>query len=57
MGVHTYRKKDGFWETGFAMDDHWVALRKFKYEESAAAFANYLNGGDGRIFPLPIGQG
>jgi len=57
--MHTYQKEEGRWTVGYylGVNHNWVTLRVFTYEESAAAFANYLNGGDGRIFLLPIGQG
>jgi hypothetical protein len=55
--MHTYRKAKGepLWTVGYFTRcdsgyDVWTALRDFSQEENAAAFAHYLNGGNGDHF-------
>lgn len=56
--MHTYRReKNGdttLWVVGYytpvgVEPSEWVALRDFNNLNEAAAFVNYLNGGDGDV--------
>lgn len=52
--MHTYKQENAEWTVGYhaprsdADGTHykWVAIRRFASEESAAAYASYLNGGE-----------
>lgn len=59
--MHTMKRiKDGkkvYWSVGFfePTDDggeSWYPLREFNKERPAAAYVNYLNGGNGIEYPL-----
>ena len=46
------------WEVGYFEptddgDESWHPLRRFRFEEHAARYVNYLNGGDGENFVEP----
>jgi hypothetical protein len=51
--MHTYRKIEnelwvvGYWIQGDAGGAFWEALQEFSTQSNAAAYVNYLNGGDG----------
>lgn len=60
--MHTYKRTrdgDGYiWSVGhyelqghehFSTDSHWHAMQDFTSEALAAAYVNYLNGGEGKM--------
>lgn len=59
--MHTYRTfGEGSWAVGFYSigfhpnglpTSHWHPIKAFTIEKEAAAYANYLNGGNGHNHP------
>ncbi len=49
--MHTYRKSknEQLWTVGFWIGGSWESLKDFGSEKEAAAYVNYLNGGDGKV--------
>ncbi len=53
--MHTYRKakNEQLWTVGCWLneDDNWAwePMKDFGSEKEAAAYVNYLNGGDGKV--------
>lgn len=54
--MHTYRKSAASdetpeaWTVGIWSGSGWMSVRDFPTEEGAAAYCNYLGGGDGKPF-------
>ena len=58
--VHRYDKRDGLWSVGYwttevvggeDVQTRFRVLEEFGSSSAAAAFLNYLNGGEGKPFP------
>ncbi len=47
--MHTYIKYHDTWIAGFFVGDTWRDIKSFGSEKEAAAYVNYLNGGDGKV--------
>lgn len=49
------RGEQNLWTVGYYIHDDegnpvWTAMRDFSHAETAWAFINYLNGGDGKVW-------
>jgi hypothetical protein len=53
--VHRFNREDRLWQVGFySPAEDWFVLNEFETSAEAAAYINYLNGGEGKEFSNPV---